>query len=178
MPWRHPVWTRRCIRAPCRPQGVCLTCSLRPPFLTSLSSWAVQLWDRWHYRYLTGGSVCSRAGGNSERIGVDQFNSNSIPELKQELELKDLKQDELNWNWKILNWMKRNWASNICVMLWRLFVTLVGVLQCRQWCLVTNNMDDEAPVLTLPTEEWEVSSWCVLLPSVKHLLTGEVLLKK
>ena len=39
-----------------------------------------------------------RAGVNSKRIGIDQFNSSSIPELEWELELKDFEQNELNWN--------------------------------------------------------------------------------
>ena len=37
-------------------------------------------------------AVC-RAGVNSKRYGIDQFNS--ILELEQELELKDLEQNEL-----------------------------------------------------------------------------------
>ena len=50
-----------------------------------------------------------RAGGNSNRI--DRFNYNSIPELKRELEFKDLEQLKLEmiflliWNSKILNWI-------------------------------------------------------------------------
>ena len=48
--------------------------------------------------------LITRAGISSRRIEIDQFNSNSIPELEQELELKDLEQHELNWNGKILNW--------------------------------------------------------------------------
>ena len=35
----------------------------------------------------------SRAGVNSKRIGIDQFNSNLIPEFE------DLGQNELNTNW-------------------------------------------------------------------------------
>ena len=45
----------------------------------------------------------ARAGVKSKWVGIDQFNSNSIPELERELELKDLEQNDLNWNWKILN---------------------------------------------------------------------------
>ena len=44
----------------------------------------------------------TRAGVNSNRIRSDQFNSNSIPELEGESELKDLEQDELNWNRNII----------------------------------------------------------------------------
>jgi len=36
----------------------------------------------------------SRARVNLKRIGIYQFNSNSIPELEQELELKDLQLNE------------------------------------------------------------------------------------
>ena len=54
-------------------------------------------------------AVSCRAGVNSKRIGIDQFNSSSIPELEWELELKDFEQNELNWNWKILN--KMNWIG-------------------------------------------------------------------
>ena len=52
-----------------------------------------------------------RAGVNSKSIGIGQFNCNSIPELEQELELKDLekkmieselelelKDSEINWH--------------------------------------------------------------------------------
>ena len=37
-------------------------------------------------------------GQYNQRIGIDQFNSNSIPELEHQLELKDLEQNEFNWN--------------------------------------------------------------------------------
>ena len=43
------------------------------------------------------------AGVSSKRTGIDKFNSNSIPELEQEFEMKHLEQIELNWNLKILN---------------------------------------------------------------------------
>ena len=42
--------------------------------------------------------VLTRAGVNSETIGIDQFNSNSILELERELELKDFEKDEMNRN--------------------------------------------------------------------------------
>ena len=48
-----------------------------------------------------------------KRIGIDQFNSDSWSGNWIELEFKDF---ELNWNW-----MKRNWASDIFVMLRRVF---------------------------------------------------------
>ena len=43
-------------------------------------------------------AVATRAGVNSKRTGIDQFNPNSIPELERKLELKDLEQNELNLN--------------------------------------------------------------------------------
>jgi len=42
--------------------------------------------------------IFPRVGSNSKRVGIDQFNSISIMELERELELKDLEQNELNWN--------------------------------------------------------------------------------
>ena len=42
--------------------------------------------------------VYSLAGVNSKRIGKEIFSSISIPHLEWELDLKDLEQNELNWN--------------------------------------------------------------------------------
>ena len=91
---------------------------------------------------------------NSKIIGIDQFNSNSILELELELEFKDLEQNELNWNW-----IKRNWASDIFVMLRRTFYRHLGVclMTKKSWTMkllvkhypATNQHLDE-------TDEWEV----------------------
>ena len=65
-------------------------------------------------------------------IGIERFGTKLI-----QLELKDF---ELNQNWEILNWnwnwIKKNRAPDSFVMLRRIFYRQLGVLLCRQWCLM------------------------------------------